>query len=740
MRYFNAVRVVRIVNALVLTVVVAALALAWWFGWRPLAKTSGSVDAPIAANVSVAFDNLGVPHIRGESLEDALFAQGYVTAQDRIFQMDILRRFNGGELAEVFGPAALEADRDARRLRIRRMAEQAYTTLPNADRAALAAYARGVNHYLSLNSGNLPVEFTLARYQPRPWSVVDSLMICLHMFRNLTMTYRDELLKRSMLADGDPALVAELFPLRSGSETQPGSNAWVLAGSRTASGKPLLSNDMHLEFSLPSIWYMAHIAAPGIDVSGVALPGTPGIIVGHNRRIAWGITNLHFDVQDLYIEKIDDRGRYLYDGKVEQARPERELIRVKGGTPVEVVYWNTRHGVVVPGEGNERMSMRWTAAEPGVMTYPILDINRAENWEQFTGALARFPGPGSNFVYADVDGNIGYHAAGLMPKRRAGCPGDVPVDGTNSNCEWDGFIPFADLPSVYNPPSGLIATANQNPFPPDYGYPVNGNFAPHQRLMQVRNLLTARTGWRAEDMLKVQKDVYSSIDHLVAKLVVDAYDRRNARSERLDAVVSLLRSWNGQMEKDLAAPFVTTLAYQHIRTAVAERAAPGKGLSYEFQMGRGVVERLLHERPARWFRDWDAVLLRSLADAVEEGRRIQGADIRKWQWGRALRVRIDHPVTHQTPGIGKYFDIGPVPMSGSSSSVKQTTNRMGPSMRMTADLGDWERSLLNIPTGQSGQVLSRHYRDQWNDYYWARSYPMQFGSVQEKSRLEFRAR
>jgi penicillin amidase len=733
-------RLVKFVNSAILIALVAVMVALYWFAYRPLPKISGGIDAPLSANVSVVFDKLGVPHIRASLLEDALFVQGYVTAQERMFQMDLLRRFNAGELSEVFGPAAIESDRESRRLRLRRIAESAYVNMPAPDRAALGAYARGVNQYLATHRGSLPIEFILARYQPRPWSAVDSLLICLHMFRTLTSTFRDELLKRSMLAEGDPHLARELFPLRTGGEEHPGSNAWAIGGSRTASGKPLLSSDMHLEYSLPGIWYMTHLTAPGLDVSGVALPGAPGIIVGHNRRISWGITNLHFDVQDLYIEKIDERsGRYLYDGRVEQARGERERILVKGQGPVELVTWVTRHGPIIAADGNERIALRWTASDGAAFQYPILDINRAENWQQFTAALARFPGPGSNFVYADVDGNIGYHAAGRLPIRR-GFAGDVPVDGSTAQFEWDGYIPFDELPSLFNPPSGLIASANQNPFPPGYPHSVNGNFAPTHRLSQAREMLDTRKGWRAEEMLAVQKDVYSGFDHFLAGQLVAAYERRNVRSPRLDGVVDVLRQWSGQMDKDLAAPFITTLAYQHLRTAIVERAAPGKGLSYDFQMARAVAERLLRERPAKWFADFDELLLRVLADAVEEGRRIQGADTAKWQYGRTLRVRIDHPVTHQIPMIGRYFDIGPVPMSGSPSSVKQTTQRLAPSMRMTADLGDWERSLLNVTAGQSGHVLSSHYRDQWNDYYWGRSYPMQFGRVTAKSTLEFRAR
>ena len=731
-------RVVRIVNILIAGTLAVALAALYWFGWRPLPQRSGSIQAQVSAPVEVSFDALGEPHIRAGSLEDALFVQGYVTAQDRLWQMDSLRRFAAGDLSEVVGPAALESDRESRRLRIRRLAERAYTTLPAADRIAMAAYARGVNAFINTHLESLPLEFTLLQYQPRPWSVVDCLIVSLYMFRDLTTTWHDEIVKRDMLGQGNAAKVNFLYPMRTSADPQPGSNAWVVAGSLTASGKPLLSNDPHLEYSLPGIWYMTEIQCPGMDVAGVTVPGLPGIIIGHNQRIAWGVTNLQFDVQDLYIEKFDDRtGRYLFRGQVEQARREIELIRVKGQRAAEVALWVTRHGPIFAGDGAERLALRWTAAEEGLLQYPLLDVDRAQNWQQFTSALSRYPGPGQNFVYADLDGNIGYHAAGRLPVRH-GYTGDVPVDGSSGNFEWDGFIPFDQLPSVYNPPSGIIATANQDPFPTDFPYPVNGNFAPPYRVNQIRARLSARKNWQPSDMLTVQTDVYSSFSKFLAGQLVAAYDKRHIKDPSLEDAVALLRSWNGQMDRNLAAPFLITLAFQHARTAIARNAAPGASQAYEFGMASAVIERLLRGRPGGWFDNYDEMLLRVLVDAVEEGQRMQGRDVRHWQYGAYLRLTITHPVIHQIRWLGKYFDIGPVPMSGSSFTVKQTTLRLAPSMRMTADLGNWDHSLLNILTGESGQILSSHYRDQWPSYYAGTSYPMPFRTVKASSTLVFR--
>ncbi|HUS08157.1 MAG TPA: penicillin acylase family protein [Bryobacteraceae bacterium] len=701
----------------------------YWFVYRVLPKTSGEITAPITRTGKVVRDSLGVPHISGETLEDALFLQGYVTAQDRLWQMDVLRRVAGGELSEVFGKGMLEADRESRKLRIRRIAENQSKSLSASDHANLGAFARGVNYFIETHLHTLPVEFTILAYAPRPWTIVDSMAIGLHMFRDLSTSWKDELQKQALRAGGDAQMVETLFPVRSGAEFQPGSNAWAIAGRLTATGKPILANDPHLEFAIPATWYMVHIQSPQVHVTGAALPGLPGVIIGHNERIAWGVTNLHFDVQDLYIEKLNaQNGQYVFRGKLEQARNERELIAVKGEKPVEFVNSITRHGPIWTAIGQQYAALKWIAAEPASFAYVFPQINAANNWEEFQAALERFTGPTQNFVYADVDGNIGYHAAGQMPIRR-NYNGDVPVDGSSGEFEWDGTIPFEELPSAYNPASGVIITANQNPFPADYKYRVNGSFAPPYRARQIQALLSARKDWRPEDMLVVQKDVYSSFSHFLAQQVIAAYDKRGAKNPALSDAAEVLRAWKGQMEKGEPAPFLVTLIYQHIRRAVGDRAAPGKGTLYEGVMAGPVVEKLLRQRPAGWFPDYDQLLLRSFVDAVEEGRRLQGKNVNKWDYGQYIELNLRHPIGSLIPVVGPYFNVTELPMSGSSTTVKQTTKRIGPSMRMVVSTADWENSLQNITLGESGQFLSWHYRDQWNAYYSGRSFPMHFLNV-----------
>jgi penicillin amidase len=737
-------RVLRYINIGIGIALLAAAGAVYWFAYRVLPQTSGTIAAPVAQRVTIARDALGVPHISAASEDDAYFGQGYASAQDRLFQMDGLRRLAGGNLAEIAGAGALELDRDARRLRMRRIAELAYVSLPPQDRAPLAAYARGVNWFIQTHLHVLPVEFILLGYQPRPWSVVDTILIGLHMYRDLTTTWKDEILKRDMLAAAgdraeDRAKVDFLFPARSGGELQPGSNAWAVSGAHTASGKPLLCDDMHLDYSIPGIWYMVHLRAPGLDVAGVSLPGTPSVIVGHNQRIAWGVTNLHFDVQDLYIENFDAAtGRYLYRGHWEQAHQEREIIPVKGAPAVEMPLWITRHGPIFVNNAKEHLALRWAAAEPGSFQFPFPELNRAGNWQEFTRALARYPGPAQNFVYADVDGNIGYQATGRLPIRK-GYTGDVPVDGSSGDYEWQGFIPFEQLPAFYNPPAGVIVTANQNPFPPDYAYAVNGNFASHYRSRQIRNLLMARNGWRAEDMLTVQKDVYSSFFQYLAQAIVQAtHGRHKAQPGELaqaGAALQLLRGWNGQMDKDAAAPLIVTLAYERLKVLVAQSAAPSVGAGYKYQMAPAVIETLLRTRPSGWFADWDETLLLAVAQGLEDGRRKQGRDPSHWVYGKYEPLLLANAVGRHLPLVAGLFDIGPVPMSGSPTTVKQYTEGLGPSMRLDADLADWDRSLLEGTTGQSGQVLSRHYKDQWERYYNAESFPMQFQKVEVKDVL-----
>ncbi len=726
----------KVLNASIAIFVLLILLAVYHYAYRPLPRTSGSIAAPVSAAARVIHDQRGVPHIEAATWQDALFLQGYVTAQDRLWQMDALRRLAAGELSEIIGPATLQVDRQSRSLRLRRLAVEHFKNLPQADKDALEAYARGVNFYIQRRHDRLPLEFHLLGYQPRPWTPTDSILCSLQMFVTLTTTWRDELQKQTMTTAGDADKVNQLFPVRTGREFQPGSNAWVVSGEHSATGKPLLANDPHLDYSIPATWYQVHLKAAGLDVIGVSLPGIPAVIIGHNRRIAWGVTNLGYDVQDLYAEKIDPKtGRYEFEGRQEQAILERELIPVRGAKPVLFQQWVTRHGPLFLQDGHRYVSLRWTAAESNLFQFPFLDIDRASNWAEFTAALERFPGPAQNFVYADTDGNIGYHATGQLPVRR-GFDGDLILDGSSGKFEWAGYIPFAQLPSFYNPSGGIIVTANQNPFPATYSFRVGGEFSPPYRSNQIRDLLNLRARWKPEEMLTVEKDVYSPFCDFIAHQVVAAYDARRPAGTDLAEAVEVLRRWNGQMEIGMAAPMVTTLVYQRLRYLLAESASPRSGRFYDYEMSPAVVENILASGAKGWFADKNKALLDALSAALAEGRNLQGGNPGRWDYGQFHSLSITHPVIGQIPLLGRFFNIGPVAMSGSSTTVKQVSGKLGPSMRFVADLSDWDHSFNNLTVGESGHILSPHYKDQWSAYYLGTSYPMEFDHITNEKVLE----
>ncbi len=732
-------RVLRTLNILAAGVFIAGAGAGYWYLWRPLPETSGRLTAPVRGAVTIARDDLGRPHIAAQNELDALFAQGFATAQDRMWQMDMARRLAGGEISEVAGAAALALDTRARRLRMRRIAETEAHEINDDERAGLAAYARGVNYYLETHAGALPVEFGLMHYVPRPWGVADSLVIMLAMNRTLTNSWESELEKWRMEQEGFPERVERLFPIRDGGEITPGSNAWAVSGKRTASGKAILANDPHLEFTMPATWYAVQLQAPGLNVAGVTLPGVPGVLIGHNERIAWGITALQFDTQDLYFEDINLKsGRFLYRGQELQAVKETEFIAVRGGAAQGIETMVTVHGPILSADNGRHLAMKWAAAAPGA-TFMVLALDRARNWEEFRSALSRFTGPGLNFLYADAQGNIGMQAAGRLPLRRS-FTGDVPVEGAGGQFEWEGFIRFEELPMWFNPQSGMLVSANQNPFPEKTPWRVNGKFAPHYRQRQILDRLMARPKWDAAGMSSIQTDVYSALLMLVRQEVLRVASRGGwAKGLEKDAA-EVVRAWTGQVTAQGAAPLVVVLTYQQLRRRIGEKAAPMSGAKYASEMAPAVVEMMLRERPREWFADWDRTVREAFSDAVEESRRMQGGRIEHWSYGRYNEVLLAHPAARSMGWLGQYFNIGPVGMGGYATTVKETTRTFGPSMRFVATAGAWDETLLTLTTGESGQVASGHYKDQWPAYRDGRGLKFEFSNQEGRPGLTLQPR
>jgi penicillin amidase len=728
-------RVLRFVNVLIAIAAVALAAAAWWYLFRPGPELSATVGAPVGARATIVRDAFYRPHITAASLDDAFFAQGYVTAQERLWQMDMLRRLASGELSEVAGRGALELDTNARKYQLGRIANYQATRLPPGERRAVAAFARGVNHFIDTHRDRLSWEFQAMRYKPRPWRIADSILAILQMDLALTNSWEVDLQKGLLLSSGNASLVGQLFPVHLGPDAVVGSNAFAVSGAHTASGQPLLAGDPHLEFNVPSPWFPIHIKAPGLDVAGAAYVGLPGVAIGHNQDIAWSVTNLEFDSMDLYSERIDLRsGRYEHKGQVLQAAPQRDRIAIKGERGVEVLTWVTIHGPVIASSAGESYSLRWTAAHPDPYSVPILALNQARDWAQFRTALSTYSGPSFNWIFASRDGHIGYQAAGRLPMR-SGFNGDAPLDGVSGESEWAGMVAFDQLPTAFDPPSGRIVSANQDPFVTPTPYAVNGRFSAPFRSRQIRDLLAAGRKLTPADLLAIQKDVYSGLHHAFA---IEAGRVARVRGGGLASGSAILKGWNGQMELGQPAPVLADLFFRQVRRRLAERAAGRANVKLTFRGSAAAIHYLIHARPPGWFDNWDDMLASALADAIDEARRQYGNTPSKWDWGNENRALAPHPIANRISLIAPYFNIGPFPVSGSGHSVKQTGGRVLPSMRFVADPSNWDQSLLILPSGQSGHLFSgfsRHYKDEWGDFAVGRARPFLFRDVKADSTL-----
>ncbi|HEX8174776.1 MAG TPA: penicillin acylase family protein [Pyrinomonadaceae bacterium] len=736
--------------------------------------------------VTVRRDERGIPYIEAGNLIDLCFAQGFVTASDRLWQMELVRRSMRGEAAEILGRSVLEQDKLFRTYGFARVAEAEVAGASKEAREQLEAYARGVNAYMeSLDAKTLPPEFQILQYRPRPWTPADSLLIVKLFFEFLSDTWQTDLMRAALSnlpADKREALLVETSPLdvvvvgqdvpKAKAKQSPqkdsnirvdvstlralgevranieraaerlgvldlnreASNNWVVSGKRTASGKPLLANDPHLLPSAPSIWYMVHLSAPGLRVAGVTSPGLPGVVIGHNDRIAWGFTNVGPDVSDLYVEKFDPQNakRYMTPSGWREAAVRREEIRVRKGftgteTETQVLDVTvTRHGPVVFERAGNRYALQWTALDPRLSAAEgFFAINTARNWAEFQTALGRYTAPMQNMVYADVDGHIGYTAAGRVPIRRSG-DGSVPYDGSTDAGEWTGYIPFEKLPRLFDPPSGIIVTANQRIVGTDYPYFLTHEWAAPYRAHRIFRRLQAIPKATIEDFRALQGDTVSIPGSIFAnksaKVLGEKYYPSGARdSERLriDAVISLSK-WDGRVTPESTeAPVVAEMRLA-FRNRVL-KAAIGEELAKEYNWGNAgtLIDRLITEQPLDWlpkeFPSYADLLVACYADAREALTKRLGADETKWTWGRYSQVSFPHPLA-RVPLIGQQFLIPPFPQSGAGANLTTVNVGRSVSMRFIADPGDWDRTQQGITLGQSGLPTSPHWKDQLEDW------------------------
>ena len=738
----------------------------------------------IKDRITIRRDERGIPYVEAQNDEDLYFGQGYATAQDRLWQMDLFRRTARGELAEVLGAGpnniAIDQDKLHRTYGFAKVAEAEFANTSPRARTILEAYARGVNAYASsLDPKSMPPEFQILQYSFRSWTPADSLVLFKIFFEGLSDTWRLDIMRQAMTVL-PPEKRAELLPeisaidvlvvgkdtkSKTGSvagikpevispetlarltqnqeiaaaaldriglhtESLAASNNWVVSGKHTVTGKPLLANDPHLPPSAPSIWHMAHLNAPGVRVAGVVMPGLPGVILGHNDRIAWGMTNLAPDVQDLYIEKFnpDNPKQYQTPSGWQDAVIRREEIKVRkgiGSSEHDIVNYDvtvTRHGPIIFEGDGKRYALRWTALDPSKNNPEASTaLNRARNWTEFNTALETFTGPTQNIVYADVDGHIGYHAAGVIPIRKSG-DGSVPYDGATDAGEWTSYIPIPKLPTLYDPPSGIIVTANQRIVGTDYPYFLTHSWAQPYRARRILDLLGEKPKLSSEDFRRILGDVYSIAGVSFAREAVKLLRPKvTPADEKLKAHLDAFEKWDGRINAEsTVAPLMAT-----VRLAFRSKiltAALGQELvrNYQWNNFDTTLDRIIKEQPAAWvpkeFTSYADLLRACYDEAVVMLTKRLGPDESKWTWGDMANAQFRHPLG-SAPLIGGQFTIPPFPQNGTGGFIGATVN-VGPavSMRLIADPSDWDKTQQGIALGESGWPKNPHWSDQLADW------------------------
>jgi penicillin amidase len=718
-----------------------------------LAQLDGTIRLPgLRQPVEVLRDRWGVPHIYAQNADDLFFAQGFVAAQDRLWQIDLWRRRAVGAMAEVFGPEYLEADRFARLVKYRGDMQAEWTSYSPDTQHIATAFTRGINACIDHLGDRLPIEFQLLGYRPARWQPEDILgrMAGLVMVRNFTSeVQRAQLVARygvetaRRLAPTDPPRAYAPDPqldlsgidlgILAGyraatAELQlasiAGSNNWVVDGTLSASGKPLLASDPHRAIPLPSLRYLVHLHAPGWHVIGSGEPALPGVAIGHNERIAWGFTIVGTDQSDLFVEQThpDDALRYRAGDRWETMQVVREKIAVRGQSePVEVELHFTRHGPVIhrDAERKRAYALRWVGSEPGTAGYlGSLALCRAGNWQQFLDALRAWKLPSENMVYADVDGNIGYVAAALTPIRHAG-DGLLPVPGASGRYDWAGFRELSDLPQAFNPPEHFLVTANHNIQPPGYPHALAYEWAPPYRYRRLREVLASGKRFDVDDFCRLQHDNVSLPGRELAAI---ARELRDVPPD-LEPHRQQLAAWDGTLSRDSRAGVLYGLWLQALLQRVFGPYDDVQLL--DMVGGRTAVPTLLAllRDPTRdWFpddppRQRDALLRETLAQAVAEARRRLGDDPQQWTWGRLHTAAFEHPLGRLGPAHAEVFHLPAVPQAGDGFCPNATRHdatfrqQSGASYRHVFDLADWDRAVATSAPGQSGQPGSPHYAD-----------------------------
>jgi penicillin amidase len=759
-----------VLGALVALLLIVVLGGRWWLGRSQPNPSRGAALAGLSAPVEVWRDSLAVPHVWARNEEDLFRAMGYVHAQDRLFQMEMFRRAADGRLAEILGKDVLDTDRFLRTVGMGRAAAENEARLAPEQRRMLQAYADGVNAWIRAHPGPLPPEFVTLGFRPEPWTVRNSLSIAKIMAWDLADWNLGLDLQRAVDAVGAdrardvfpfypdsgvtilgadaqwqgpraapapapgtvppptprvsghvplphaPKLALELLEAASASHA---SNSWVIGGSRTKSGKPILANDMHLSLRAPSIWYLAALHGGAFDVAGMTLPGVPVVVAGHSERVAWGYTNAMVDDVDFFVEEVDpsNPNRYRTPGGWAEMTVRPETIQVKRGEPVvHPVRW-TRHGPVLSDvedrAGNRVLAMQWTAYEPSTEVAALMGMNTARNAEEFTRALRGFNNPHQNVVFADREGRFGYWMGGRVPIRRGG-DGLLPAPGWTGEGDWTGWLSFDQHPHVLDPAEGFVVTANNRQVGAAYPYHITGNWLEPWRAARIRQLVEAGRDLTAADVARQQMDVRDvfALRHLPR--AVQAAERA-----ALPRVAQELREWNGEVRVDSRGAALFYTWFETLRARVGNDEYRGKNPYFP----RSSLDRILAQGGGAWVDDVSTEKTETLDELATEAMRTAAETVGQRRWGELHATTIKHPMG-VVPMLNRALglNIGPFPNAGSLYTVNVSgwnghgppfENTWGPSQRHVVDMGDPDGSGgFVIPSGQSGIPFSAHYRDQ----------------------------
>jgi penicillin G amidase len=719
--------------------------------------TFGSVSADVGSSVEIARDQWGIPHIYAENNADLYFGLGYAMAQDRLFQLDYLRRKGLGRLAEVLGKNGLEQDTVARTVGLHRIAAAEWQTLPREVKSVLEAFAAGVNRLIEQSGENLPIEFDLLDYRPEPWTPIDSLAIEIEFRWYLTGRFpiivMPELAKRQL---GDGALYREYLlgeaddePILWPGEYEPrgkgsaqrrlepighavndpdgaiGSNNWVLAGSRTTTGKPMLASDPHIAFEAVSCWYEAHLCGGSYNVAGMAYAGIPAVMFGRNETVAWGITNNICSLRDLYQERTSPQhpGCFEFDGQWEPARKLTEVIQVRGAEPVTTTVHFSRNGPVVDdvlpaaAKGTGPVTLKWLGSYQGGWLTSLLGMGRAKYVAQFREAVRPWHVPTFSLVVADDQGSIAFQAAGRIPIRGSLERGYRP--GWDPAHQWQGVIPFDEMPHLVDPSRGWIATANNRVAPDDFPHLLFGCWSSGHRALRIRQMIEAQPKHSADDMGRMHQDAKSLRAAQCVPPLIDVLSE--SPNERVLQAVELLKSWDFEVSADSVAAALFNVFHAHWCKVVAAERFDGPALELMAQGVASNAGRLLAADPAGWFRQGnrEARVIEAFSSTLDELAGKLGPDMAAWQWARLHRMPLKH-VLSSRGDLGQLLDHGGAAVRGDMGTVCNTgsgpdfTATSGAGYRLIADFSAAIPTLLAIDgQSQSGHPGSPHYRDQF---------------------------